>query len=73
MQSSIRTGMFPLAIKAEILNIIQNVLLLRNPYVKIYKQAGELWRENLSIEMNIVIKSIISQKIKHTTSQCRTK
>jgi hypothetical protein len=41
MQITIRAGMFPKAIKASILNTIQRLLELNNPYVKIYMQAGE--------------------------------
>jgi hypothetical protein len=57
MQTAIRSGMFPQSINIEILNQIQNLLIQFNPYVKIYKQAGELLREKPSIALNIIIKS----------------
>jgi hypothetical protein len=40
IQSSIRTGMYPKAISANILNKFQNYLNRLNPYVKIFQQAG---------------------------------
>ena len=57
MQSSIRTGMYPKVIKASILNKIQRLLELNNPFVRIYKQAGERLRNDPSSELNIVIKA----------------
>jgi hypothetical protein len=56
LQSTARTGMFPGIIKANILNKIQDVLQIHNPYVQIYKQAGELWRSDPSKEFNIILK-----------------
>lgn len=61
MQTTIRTGLFPKSIKAAILNIIQNLLNQYNPYVQIYKQAGELIRKDPSISLNIVLKSNTSK------------
>ena len=57
MQSSIRTGMYPKAIKASILNTFQRLLELNNPYVRIYKQAGERLRIEPSTKLDIVIKA----------------
>ena len=57
MQSSHRTGMFPKAIQAKILNQIQEQLNKFNPYVKIYQQAGLKLRADPSMELNIVLKS----------------
>ena len=61
MQSSIRTGMYPLAIKANILNIIQSLLNEANPYVKIYQQVGEMLRIDPSQELNIILKNITTK------------
>jgi hypothetical protein len=61
LQSSLRTGMFPLAIKADILNKIQNLLHINNPYVKVYMQAGELWRKDPAKELNIVLRDNFSK------------
>ena len=36
--------------------MIQNISIEFNPYVKIYMQAGEIWRETPSREVNIVLK-----------------
>ena len=60
MQSSIRAGMFPKIIRSEILNTIQRLLELHNPYVRIYMQAGETLRKDPSREFNIVLKSSVT-------------
>jgi hypothetical protein len=57
MQVSLRSGMFPKAIKATILNTIQRFLELNNPYVKIYMHAGETLRKDPSTEFNIILKA----------------
>ena len=57
LQSTHRSGMYPKAINANILNIIQTELNKNNPYVQIYQQAGIKLRENPSMELNIVLKS----------------
>jgi hypothetical protein len=57
MQSTIRTGMYPKAIIADILNIFQHQLHLNNPYVRIYMQVGELLRNEPGKELNIVLKA----------------
>ena len=57
MQSTIRSGMFPDTINSHILNKIQSLLDEFNPYLRIYKQAGELLRQQPSIALNIILKS----------------
>jgi hypothetical protein len=67
MQSSIRTGMFPKAIKASVLNLFQEFLQQNNPYVQIYMHAGELLRQDKGKEVNIVLKTNLSKdKTKNT-------
>jgi hypothetical protein len=61
MQASIRAGMFPRVIKADILNKIQSLLLSHNPYVNVYQQAGEMLRKDPSLELNIVLKNNTSK------------
>ena len=60
MQTSIRGNMFPSVIKASILNTIQKLLELNNPYVKIYMQVGKTISKDSTEEYNIVLKSNVS-------------
>jgi hypothetical protein len=57
MQSNIRTNMFPHAIKASILNTIQRLLEMNNPYVRVYMQAGKLINNSPETQYNIVLKA----------------
>ncbi len=67
MQSNIRTGMYPKAIHARILNMFQDFLNRVNPYVKIFQQAGHTLRSEPNKEFNIVLKSNTSKdKTKNT-------
>ena len=49
--------MFSGTIDTLILNKIQELLNNFNPYVRIYKQAGEILRNEPSTALNIVLKS----------------
>jgi hypothetical protein len=67
MQSNIRTGMYPKAIHAKILNMFQDFLNRVNPYVKIFQQAGHTLRSEPNKEFNIVLKTNTSKdKTKNT-------
>jgi hypothetical protein len=57
MQAKIRTDMFPHAIRASILNTIQRLLEMNNPYVQIYMQAGKLIKNTPDTQLNILLKS----------------
>jgi hypothetical protein len=57
MQSNIRANMFPHVIKASILNTIQDLLEMNNPYVRIYMQAGKLVNSSPDTQYNIVLKA----------------
>jgi len=57
MQTQIRSGMFSGTIDSTILNKVQELLDQFNPYVRIYKQAGEILRKEPSKSLNIVLKS----------------
>jgi hypothetical protein len=54
-------GMFPNAIRAAILNSIQQLLQMNNPYVHVYMHAGETLRKEPSKEFNIVLKSNVKK------------
>ena len=72
VQASIRGNMFPNVIKASILNTIQKLLEMNNPYVQIYMQTGKLINKDQSNEYNIVLKSNVSYdrtKNKPTSSE----
>jgi hypothetical protein len=60
MQANIRTNMFPVAIKASILNTIQKLLEMGNPYVRVYMQAGKMIQNSPDTQYNIVIKANVT-------------